>query len=49
MHGTRDALALYRDGAPPDPRPYADLHEQVLALAHAGDVAMNAPVRHEQR
>jgi UbiD family decarboxylase len=36
MHVTRDALALYRDGAPPHPRPYADLHEHVLALERAG-------------
>jgi 4-hydroxy-3-polyprenylbenzoate decarboxylase len=32
----RDALAPYRDGAPPHPRHYADLHEHVLALARAG-------------
>jgi UbiD family decarboxylase len=36
MHSARDALAPYRDGAPPHPRPYADLHEHVLALARAG-------------
>jgi 4-hydroxy-3-polyprenylbenzoate decarboxylase len=35
-HSPRDALAPYRDGAPPHPRPYADLHEHVLALARAG-------------
>ena len=36
MHSTRDALDRYRDGAPPHPRPYADLHAHVLALAGAG-------------
>jgi UbiD family decarboxylase len=36
MHSTRDALELYRDGAPPHPRPYADLHQHVLALERAG-------------
>jgi UbiD family decarboxylase len=36
MHSTRDPLAPYRDGAPPHPRTYADLHQHVLALARAG-------------
>jgi 4-hydroxy-3-polyprenylbenzoate decarboxylase len=36
MPSSRDPLALYRDGAPPHPRPYADLHQHVLALAQAG-------------
>jgi UbiD family decarboxylase len=36
MPGARDPLALYRDGAPPHPRGYADLHAHVLALARAG-------------
>jgi UbiD family decarboxylase len=36
MHSTRDPLAPYRDGAPPHPRSYADLHQHVLALARAG-------------
>jgi 4-hydroxy-3-polyprenylbenzoate decarboxylase len=36
MHSRRDPLELYRDGAPPHPRPYADLHQHVLALAQAG-------------
>jgi UbiD family decarboxylase len=36
MHSSRDALELYRHGARPHPRPYADLHEHVLALAQAG-------------
>jgi UbiD family decarboxylase len=36
VHLTRDALEPYRDGAPPHPRPYADLHEHVLALKRAG-------------
>ncbi len=30
------ALERYRDGPPKHPRNYADLHEHVLALAHAG-------------
>jgi UbiD family decarboxylase len=36
MDAPRDALDLYRDGAPAHPRGYADLHEHVLALARAG-------------
>jgi UbiD family decarboxylase len=36
MHSRRDPLELYRDAAPPHPRPYADLHQHVLALAQAG-------------
>jgi UbiD family decarboxylase len=36
MQDARDALAPYRDGAPPQPRAYADLHEHVLALERAG-------------
>jgi UbiD family decarboxylase len=36
MRSARDALAPYRDGAPPYPRPYADLHAHVLALERAG-------------
>src|SRR5712675_1969014 len=30
------ALDRYRDGPPKNPRGYPDLHEHVLALAHAG-------------
>ena len=36
MQDARDPLAPYRDGAPAQPRAYADLHEHVLALARAG-------------
>ena len=36
MHSACEALAPYRDGAPPHPRPYADLHAHVLALERAG-------------
>jgi 4-hydroxy-3-polyprenylbenzoate decarboxylase len=32
----RHALDLYRDGVPPHPRAYPDLHEHVLALGSAG-------------
>jgi UbiD family decarboxylase len=45
MHSARAALAPYRDGAPPHPRPYADLHEHVLALERAGLLrVIDAPI-----
>jgi UbiD family decarboxylase len=36
MHSAQDALDRYRDGTPRHPRPYADLHQHVLALERAG-------------